>query len=283
MYVMTGQVLRLAMAFILLPVAARVLGEASFGRYSLATTIMFFVMLVDDFGLNMWVTREVAKYRDRAERYVAYTVGLKIVLILASVVFLALFLCITPYDDQAKQSIWIFAIYGILISFRDLAIAVFRAFEDMAWESVVLSVEKTLVTGLGIAVLVSGGRLIALSWAFVFAAVISLVLSAFILFPRFVRPKIAFSAREFWPMLKGASVFGISLFLTTIYSRIDTLMLSFMKGQDVLGWYSAAHKLVDFTNVIPTVLMIATFPALSRSSIGIGEQLDRMFTRGFNT
>ncbi|NIA30571.1 MAG: oligosaccharide flippase family protein, partial [Actinobacteria bacterium] len=88
-FVGVGQVLRIVMAFMLLPVASRVLGDESFGRYNLATTIMFFVMLVDDFGLNMWVTREIARFRDRAQRYFAYTAGLKFSLILASFVFVA--------------------------------------------------------------------------------------------------------------------------------------------------------------------------------------------------
>ena len=269
------------MALILLPVASRVLGDASFGRYSLATTIMFFVMLVDDFGLNMWLTREIAKFGDRAQRYVAYTVGLKTTLILASLIFILILFAVTPYDKETVQAIWVFALYGILISFRDLAIAIFRAFEDMRWETVVLSVERVLITLVGIVVLLNGGGLLALAWTFVGAAVISLVLSASILFSRFIKPAIAFSLQEFWPILKGASVFGVSLFLTTIYSRIDMVMLSLMKGPSVWGWYSAAHKLIDFTNVIPTVFMVATFPTLSRLSVMGDLELSRLFTRGF--
>ena len=269
------------MAFILLPVTSRVLGDASFGRYSLATTIMFFVMLVDDFGLNMWVTREIAKHRERAQRYFAYTMGLKMVLILASAVFLSLLLYFTDYDQETVTAIWIFALYGIICSFRDLAIALFRAYEDMGWESIVLSIEKVLTTVLGIAVLMSGGRLIGLAWAFVISAALSMVYSAYVLFAKFVRPAWAFSFREFIPMLKGAGVFGISLFLTTMYGRVDMVMLSVMKGPEVWGWYSAAHKLVDFTNVVPTILMIATFPAFARFSGSASMELNALFTRGF--
>jgi len=54
-----------------------------------------------------------------------------------------------------------------------------------------------------------------------------------------------------------------------------------MKGPEVWGWYSAAHKLVDFTNVVPTILMIATFPAFARYSTMAGAELNALFTRGF--
>lgn len=281
LYVAIGQVLRQVLALILLPISSRLLGDESFGRYSLATTIMFFVMLVDDFGLNMWLTREIAKNRDQVRSYLAHSLGLKIVLVLASTIFLLLILACTNYDAETIRSIWIFALYGILISFRDLGIAIFRAFENMVWATVVETVEKTLITVLGIIVLLSGGHLIGLAWVFVASAVISVTLCALLLSSKLVRPTCAFNCREFIIMLKGASVFGISVFLTTMYSRIDMLMLSVMKGPEVWGWYSAAHKLIDFTNFVPMVFMIATFPTLSRYSVGADARLNQLFTRGF--
>jgi O-antigen/teichoic acid export membrane protein len=280
-FVGAGQVLRIVMAFILLPVASRILGDDSFGRYNIATTIMFFVMLVDDFGLNMWVTREIAKYRERAQRYFSFTIGLKAVLIAASFLFVLVVAKFSPYDVETIRAIWIFSIYAILISFRDLAIALFRAYEDMKWETVVLGLERVLITLFGIFALQMGWGLAGLSWAFVVAAVISLCLSGFVVALKFVPIGISFSIQEFWPMIKGASVFGISMFLTTMYSRIDMLMLSFMKSTEVWGWYAAAHKLIDFTNVVPNVIMIATYPAIARFSVKHKDQVSALFTRGF--
>ncbi len=74
---------------------------------------MFFIMLVDDFGLNMWLTREIAKNRDQVRSYLAHSLGLKIVLVLASTIFLLLILAFTNYDAETIRSIWIFALYGI--------------------------------------------------------------------------------------------------------------------------------------------------------------------------
>jgi O-antigen/teichoic acid export membrane protein len=282
-FVAAAQVLRLLMAFILLPVASRTLGEAAFGRYNLATTIMFFIMLADDLGVNMWVTREIAKHRDRVQRYLAFTIGLKFSMMIASIALLLITLKITPYDYETKAAIWIFAIYAVLTSFRDLAVAVFRAFEEMKWETIVTSVERTLITVLGIFALLSGGKLIALSWMFVVSAIVSLILSAFFLFRKFSRPAIAFDLQEFVPILKGSLAFGISMFLTTIYGRLDLMMLSVFKpdNPEIWGWYGAAHRLIDFTNFIPNVLMIAAFPALARYSGSVDENFHRLLTKGF--
>jgi len=281
LFVGIGQVLRIAMAMILLPVASRLLGPASFGRYNLATTVMFFTMLADDLGLNMWVTREIARERERAQRYFAYTVGLKAALIPLSLLFVAIYLQIGGYDAETVRTVWIFTLYAMLCSFRDLAIALFRAFEQMEWESLALSIEKVLTTAAGVVVLLLGGGLTGLAWAFVAAAAASLLFCLRPLFGKFVRPDLAFSLREFLPMLRGAVVFGISVFLTTVYSHIDMLMLSWLKGPEYWGFFAAAHKLIDLTNFIPTVLMIATFPALSRISRRPAGDLNHLFTRGF--
>jgi len=281
LFVSIGQGLRIAMAMLLLPVASRILGPASFGRYNLATTIMFFTMLANDLGLNMWVTREIAKHKDRAQRYFAYTAGLKMVLIPLSLLFVAIYLELGSYDRETVEAVWIFSLYALLTSFRDLAVALFRAFEEMEWESLAQSVEKVLTTALGIAVLMTGGGLKGLAWVFVASAAASLLYSLRLLFRKFVRPAVAFSLREFLPMLRGAVVFGISVFLTTIYSRIDMVMLSLMKGPDYWGWYAAAHKLIDLSNIVPTVLMIATFPAMARAATPFEDHLNQVFTRGF--
>jgi len=281
LFVAIGQGLRIAMAMLLLPVASRILGPASFGRYNLATTVMFFTMLADDLGLNMWVTREIARQKERAQRYFAYTAGLKLLLIPLSLLFVAIYLEIGSYDAETVQAVWIFTLYAVLCSFRDLAIALFRAFEQMEWESLALSIEKVLTTAAGIAVLLLGGGLTGLAWTFTAAAAASLLFCVRPLFSRFVRPALAISGREFLPMLRGAVVFGISVFLTTVYSHIDMLMLSWLKGPEYWGYFAAAHKLIDFSNFVPTVVMIATFPALSRASGQYAGDLHRLFTRGF--
>lgn len=275
-----GHLLRIVMAFILVPVISRILGAEDFGKYNLATTIMFFAVLMDDFGLNMWLTREISKRREEAQRYFSYAAGLKVALILAAVLFVAVLVQVSPYDRLTVQTIWIFTLYAVLISFRDLMVAVFRAHEEMIWETIVLGVERTLITALGIIVLLSGGRLVALSWIFVLAALISIVIS-FVLTLRFVRPAVAMDVKVFWAFFRGAWVFGISMFLTTIYTRIDMMMLSVMKEPAVWGWYAAAHKLLDFTNVVPSILMIATFPTLARLSASSQQELSLLFTRGF--
>jgi O-antigen/teichoic acid export membrane protein len=53
------------------------------------------------------------------------------------------------------------------------------------------------------------------------------------------------------------SIFGI------IYIRIDTVMLSIMKGDEVVGWYNAAYNLVLGLKPIPALFLSAIFPLMA--------------------
>ncbi len=56
----------------------------------------------------------------------------------------------------------------------------------------------------------------------------------------------------------------INLLLATVFFRIDVLLLKPMKGDTVVGYYSAALKYVDGLLIIPQYFTQAIFPLMSR-------------------
>jgi O-antigen/teichoic acid export membrane protein len=66
-----------------------------------------------------------------------------------------------------------------------------------------------------------------------------------------------------------------------IYVKIDTVMLSVMKGDAVVGWYNAAYYLVQGFKPLPQLVMGALFPLMSFSFVSAKDQLKRIFERAF--
>jgi len=56
----------------------------------------------------------------------------------------------------------------------------------------------------------------------------------------------------------------INHFLATVFFRIDMLLLKPMRGDAVVGYYSAAYKYIDGLNIIPSYFTLAIFPVMSR-------------------
>ena len=70
---------------------------------------------------------------------------------------------------------------------------------------------------------------------------------------------------ESWKQnLKESMPFWITTVFISIYFRIDTIMLGFMKGFAVTGWYNAALKIIEVITRIPFLLIVAVFPALAK-------------------
>jgi O-antigen/teichoic acid export membrane protein len=56
----------------------------------------------------------------------------------------------------------------------------------------------------------------------------------------------------------------INSFLSSIFFRIDVLLLQPLRGSDTVGWYTTAYKFIDGLNFIPSFFTLALFPVMSR-------------------
>lgn len=279
-FVSIAQIIQMLLAFALVPFAARYLGDDGFGKYALATTIMYFIFLLNDLGVNTLVTREVAKDKVAAQSYFGNSLSLKAMLIIGIIIFLSLFFKFFKFSSEMIFAIIIFGIYGIVTSFVQLSTGVFRAFEKMEYETIVLILEKAIIAGIGILVLVMSLGLLAFAAVFVLAGFISVIICFAILRNKFFPIKMLFEPIFMKRILFSSLAMGASLFMVSIYCRVDILMLSAMKSPDVVGWYAAAYKLISITAIIPNILITATFPRFSQYSKGFEKEFSELFTKG---
>jgi len=66
-----------------------------------------------------------------------------------------------------------------------------------------------------------------------------------------------------------------------IYTYIDSVMLSLMKGNEVVGWYNAAYRLVFILLFIPGIINMAIFPSMSRFHISSQNSLRLTYEKYF--
>lgn len=59
--------------------------------------------------------------------------------------------------------------------------------------------------------------------------------------------------------------YGIALILNTIYFRIDSILISFMRGQEEVGIYGVAMKMLENIAVVPLYFMNSVLPVLTRA------------------
>lgn len=258
-----SQFLYTVLAFILVPFAARYLDKQEYGIYSLAAAIGFFISLLSDFGLTTLMTRQVSRNKMIAPAFFAETIGLRFFLIIFSLLVFVPYLLLSHLNAVGLQSVIIFVVASLLGSFSQSTFGIFRGFEKMQFESISVFIEKALSVALGIMILLIGGDVRAFLLSFLFAGLIRLFYSYWVVHKRFFPITVSFHWRRSWILWAKATPFGISIFLAVCYNYIDVLMLSAMKTFEDVAIYSAGHRLLTLTGVMPTLLVNAFFPKLA--------------------
>lgn len=59
--------------------------------------------------------------------------------------------------------------------------------------------------------------------------------------------------------------YGIALILSTVYFRIDSIMISLMRGQEEVGIYGVAMKMLESLAIIPLYFMNSVLPVLTKA------------------
>jgi O-antigen/teichoic acid export membrane protein len=78
---------------------------------------------------------------------------------------------------------------------------------------------------------------------------------------------------DFWKDVIVKSLpYGIALILNTIYFRIDSILISLMRGQEEVGIYGVAMKMLEHFAVIPLYFMNSVLPVLTKA---VKEKSDR--------
>lgn len=281
-FVAIGQVSQKLLAFALIPFAARSLGDAGFGQFSLATAIMYVVVLINDWGTSTFLTREISRHNEKLSFYFWNTLSIKLLFVFLDYLVLLLFLQWTHYAIQTQYAILVFAAYGITSSVMQLCIGVYQAFERMIFEAIVLTLEKVLITGVGIFVLQKGLGLLPFCAVFVFGGLVSALIAVLLVQLYFPLRRFPVSIDGAMDIFKHSLPFGISLIFATIYNYTGIFVLSLMRTPQEVGWFSASFKLINITNIIPFILCGAMYPRFSRDlAARHASQPGMLYTQGF--
>lgn len=259
------------LAFLYVMQAARHLQASGFGVLSFALALAGIFGVVADLGLQSLVVRELARDESRTGKYLSNISWIKA--LLAVLVLLAMYLGVDllGYPSRTRQVVLIIGAYVILGSFTEMIYSVFRARERMELVSLGV-IQKDLLLFAGILFAVSRDFSIT-EMALVFPAAggIVLVFAFAVLNLKVLGPGGRWGPWQigldflFWrSSLRKALPFGLSTFFVMVCFWIDSVMLSYLEGDEIVGWYNAAYRIVIVFTLIPSAIAGALFPVLSR-------------------
>ncbi len=243
---------------------ARYLGVEGFGVLSLALSLTGIFGILTDLGLSTLTTREVSRNNSLANKYIGNTILIKIILAFLTFGLIVSVVYIIGYPQDVKNVVYIITLSIIFGAFTGIFNSIFQAFEKMEYMSLNMILNAVLMLTGVLTVIYYGFGILAVASVYFFSSIVVFILTLIIYTWKFFLPKIHLDL-DFWkPTIKEASFFGISNILVVIYFYIDSVMLSIMVGNSAVGIYNAAYKLIFALMFIPSILVVAIFPVMSK-------------------
>lgn len=260
---------------------ARQLGDIIFGKYSFAIYFVSLLTQFADLGYTTLTIREVARDKSKASKYLSNNLSIRVILSLIIFLIIVLSINLMGYPADTKSSVYLFGICMLVISLSGVFNVIFRAFEKMEYESIISSIMYILRAILCLIILFLGFGLIEIALIFAYSAILMFILDMIVCEKKFVKTKFELDISFLKKTIKLALPFTLVSTFGFIYVRIDTVMLSIMRGDAVVGWYSAAATLTYGLKSIPHFFMSALLPVMSYYYISSKEALKITFEKSF--
>jgi O-antigen/teichoic acid export membrane protein len=262
----TSQILSYLISLVYTIYLVRYLGVENYGILSFALALVSILGIFADFGLNILTTREISRENSLTNKYLNNVFSLKLLQISILIVLLVLIVKILGYPSKTMYVIYFMLIFLVFSTFSSFFASIFQAYEKLEYQSIAGVLNNVLML-IGVLILIYYNYgLVTFTVLYALVAGVILIYYIFILTKRFKLPlpKIRIDW-DFWvPTIKTAAQFGLAGVFVTIYIWIDSVMLSFMQGDQAVGLYNAAYRIVLLLIFIPAVVNTAIFPVMSR-------------------
>lgn len=273
-----NRLLDLAFAIFML----RLLGPVNAGKYAFVVVLIGYFIVLTDFGLSTLTTREVAKSKDQANRYLSNSALLRLSLTGLSVPLFAAILGFYSWRSElSADTAWTGFLLLASIVPSGLASAlssIFMANERMEYTAAVSLVGNLLKLALGVLVLMLGFGIVGLGIVSVVVSGSTAALLYYLFRRNFFKPSLEVDFQFQRQMLMTSYPLMANNFLSSIFFRIDVMLLKPMQGDQAIGFYTTAYKFIDGLVIIPSLFTLAVFPVLARYAHAGGDALLRAYT-----
>ena len=257
-----------AFSFLIVVIAVRVLITEEFGVFSLAWTAGWIISVSTDFGLQLFLAREVARNPGEAWSIFRHLVGIRV---LVSGGVFAVIVGVCGLSGWPSYS-WVFLALiaaQIGVSLIEFCNYFYRGLSRSELEASFNLIHRFLALTLTALLLWIYPTVMGLAVALILATVLTLAWSVRLCLRVGSEP---FDGEKKWPAKPPSlrSLFhqvfpiGMGIVLSALYFRIDLFLIEWWKGTESVALYNAVFRLVESLRLFPAAVMAVVFPELCR-------------------
>lgn len=257
-----AQLVSQAVLFLVIIYIARTLGADGFGKIAFAQAVILYFSLIANLGLSTLGIREVARNKNNVDSYVGNILSLRLLLTALSFFLLLAFIAVIGKSPEEK---YLLIFFGVSLFSSALWLGwLFQAVEKMGFIAWARVLDKIFYGALVILLVKDSRQLLTIPWLYVGGSFLATGFLFYIFIRKFGKPRLRFDFSFWKKMIKRALPMGAAFIMIQIYYNFDTVMLGFMKSNEVVGWYNAAYKIVLFIWAFIPIFINVIFPLMSK-------------------
>jgi O-antigen/teichoic acid export membrane protein len=257
-----GQLATWSMTLVWTLVVPRILGPSGIGLIVLAWTASSLLAIIGGLASKTLLVREIAANPEKGPKLLGAALILRAACVLPCVLFTVAYIRLGHFT--AEQILVLYLAMGISVFtiLLEPLQAAFQAIERMQYLAYGEVLNKAVITGLGIVLVLLGLSAVSLVGVMLVAGVVVLALSAFWM-RRYFAIDWAVSLAAIRSMLGASLSYWAFSFFFTFYLWIDSAMLALLTTPAVVGWYGAPTKLFGSLLFAPMIISTAWLPRLA--------------------
>ncbi len=252
---------------ITLPYLVRILGPEKYGLINFAQSLAYYFVILTDYGFNLSATKEVSVNRDDAHKVSSIfnsIMAVKLALMAASIVIMGLLVFFVPKFRQ-DWLIYVFS-FGAVIGNLLFPIWLFQGMERMKTIALLNLAARTIFLTAVFVFIRNEKDFIYVPLITSFGSVVSGIMSLVIASRMF---GIVFSLPS-WKSCKQALKDGWHVFISTVsvslYTSSNAFILGLFTNNTIVGYFSAAEKIITFINKAFNPLLASVYPHISKTA-----------------
>lgn len=243
------------------------LGVGSYGVYATVLAFVSTFSLLTDLGLNAINGREIAKHPEDAADIIGQNMGLRISLCVLMVpLIFGLSYIFYPYaSHQLRYGILLLTAFLFFDAIRNVALGYFTAQVRGHVTAIVNGLQQILVTSFVIITVAVRLGFYGFILAYIISNTVSMIVTVIL-----VRKELPIRPRVNLHKWQGIMIMSLSLgiiqLVNMMYLKVDSLMLSVIKGTTAVGIYGIAYSLIVAFLTLPSFMMTSLIPSMATST-----------------
>ncbi len=268
LWLSVSRVISLGLLFLAYTQLFRYLGPTASGQFQFVLSYVTLFGVIIDFGIQQYIIKKISEDRSKAKHYFHNFLAVEAVL---AVVVYGSMLAIAYFNNYEPIVFKAIAVAGFGTALHGLTypfLAVITAYYDLKKAALLNFISSVINVGIIFLTIWTGGSIVMLTsqqviYGFLALAMYYQFVKPYIGKPQMIKGVLGLDISVVKKILLASVPFAMLVGFSTIYNRIDIVIITKILGYTQTGLYTAAYKFFDLMAFFPAVVSHSLYPVFA--------------------